>query len=63
MVPSQPDKNLCRTVDVSADSPTRLMLPRIAARMGDEGKAVGSRTSGRRLCYVSIFLSHDPRSS
>src|SRR6516165_1802864 len=30
-----------------------------AARNGDECKAVGSHA--RRLCHVSILLSHDPR--
>jgi hypothetical protein len=55
MVPSPPDKNLCRTVDVSADSPTRLVLPRIAARMGDESKAVGCASPTALLCEHFAF--------
>jgi len=54
--PSRLDKKLCRSVEVSADSPN--MLCPHAARMGDEGKAAGSRIPAA-LLSLKTQAAHD----
>ena len=56
IAPSRPDKKLCRSVEVSADSPN--MLCPHAARMGDEGKAAGSRIPAV-LLSLKTQAAHD----